>query len=86
MTAESHTLRPIPLAFSLATFLAIGYLACLALALIVPDRGLHTAWLQFFVGFSWSWPGIVIGLVESLVYGFVVGIVFAPIYNFFNGR
>jgi hypothetical protein len=86
MTAEARTLRPIPLALSLATFLAIGYLACLALALIIPDRGLHAPWLQFFPGFAWTWQGIVLGLVESLVYGFVAGVVFAPIYNFFNDR
>jgi len=86
MSEDSRALRPIPLALSLATFLAIGYLACLALALIVPDRGLHAPWLQFFVGFSWTWQGIAIGLVESLVYGFIAGVVFAPIYNFFNDR
>jgi hypothetical protein len=86
MTLEARALRPIPLALSLATFLAIAYLACLALVLIVPDRGLHAAWLQFFPGFAWTWSGIVIGLVESVVYGFVAGLVFAPIYNFFNDR
>ncbi|MBI4367694.1 MAG: hypothetical protein HY543_12865 [Deltaproteobacteria bacterium] len=86
MTTESRALRALPLALSLATFLAIGYLACLALALIVPDRGLHGPWLQFYAGFSWTWQGIVIGLVESLIYGFVAGVVFAPIYNFFNDR
>jgi hypothetical protein len=86
MTAESHALRPIPLALSFATFLAIIYLACLAFALVIPDRGLHGPWLQFFAGFSWTWQGIAIGLVESLVYGFVAGLVFAPIFNFFNER
>jgi len=86
MSAESRALRPIPLALSLATFLVIIYLGCLALAVIVPDRGLHTPWLQFFVGFSWTWQGIVIGLIESLAYGFFAGLVFAPIYNFFNDR
>jgi hypothetical protein len=86
MTADSHSLRAIPLALSLATFLAIVYLACLALALVVPDRGLHAPWLQFFVGFSWTWQGIALGLVESIVYGFIAGVVFAPIYGFFNDR
>lgn len=84
MTANSRPLRPIPLALSLATFLTIGYLACLALSLVVPDRGLHAAWLQFYPGFAWTWGGILIGLVESFAYGFVSGIVFAPIYNFYN--
>ena len=86
MSAESRALRPIPLALSLATFLAISYLGCLLLALVVPDRGLHGPWLQFFAGFSWTWQGIAIGFVESLGYGLFAGLVFAPIYNFFNGR
>ena len=86
MSTETRALRPIPLALSLATFLAVSYLACLALALIVPDRGLHGPWLQFFAGFSWTWQGIAIGLAESIVYGLFAGFVFAPIYNFFNGR
>lgn len=84
MSTEYRALRAIPLGLSLATFLAISYLACLALALVVPDRGLHGPWLQFFVGFSWTWQGIAIGLVESLAYGFFAGVVFAPIYNYFN--
>lgn len=84
MSTEFRALRAIPLGLSLATFLAISYLACLALALVVPDRGLHGPWLQFFVGFSWTWQGIAIGLVESLAYGFFAGVVFAPIYNYFN--
>jgi hypothetical protein len=86
MSTESGALRPIPLALSLAAFLAISYLACLAFALVVPDRGLHGPWLQFFAGFSWTWQGIVIGLVESFGYGLFAGLVFAPIYNFFNDR
>lgn len=73
------------LAFSLASFTALAYLACLTLALVVPDLGLHAPWLQFFPGFGWSFGGIVIGLVESIAYGFISGLVFAPIFNFFDG-
>lgn len=86
MTMQSPSLRSLPLALSLATFLALSYLACLSLALILPGLGLHGPWLQFFAGFSWTWQGILLGLVESVAYGFVAGVVFAPIYNFFNDR
>jgi uncharacterized protein DUF5676 len=84
MNTGTHVLRPLPLALSLAAFLAVAYLACLALALIVPDRGLHTPWLQFYPGFAWTPAGILIGLAESIVYGLFVGAIFAPIYNFFD--
>jgi len=86
MTIETRALRPIPLGLSLATFLAIMYLGCLAFALVVPDRGLHVAWSQVFPAFSWTWYGIVFGLVETAIYGFVAGVIYAPIYNHFNGR
>ena len=81
---EVHSLRALPLALTFATFIAVAYLACLALAIAVPDRGLHAAWLQFYPGFAWTPGGIVIGLAESVIYGFVSGLVFAPIYNFYN--
>jgi len=41
MKGQSNCLRPMQFGLSLGTFLVLGYLACLALALIVPDRGLH---------------------------------------------
>ncbi len=81
---ESCHLRPIQLGLSLGTFLVVGYLACLALTLIVPDRALHQPWLQFFPGFTWTTQGIILGAVLSFVYGFVTGIIFAPIANFFG--
>ncbi len=85
MNGETRALSGKTLAFSLATFLALAYLACIALALVVPNFGLHTPWLQFYPGFSWTFAGIVLGLVESIVYGLLTGAVFAPIYNYFDG-
>lgn len=84
MTDQHPSLRSKPLALTLATFFTVLYLACLALALVVPDRGLHTAWLQFYPGFAWTWLGVAIGFVESIVYGLFAGAIFAPIYNYFN--
>lgn len=86
MNTDTGDLRAIPLALSLGSFLIVAYLACIALALIVPDRGLHAPWLQFYPGFAWTFGGILVGLIESFVYGFVSGLVFAPIFNFFNGN
>ena len=84
MTDQKRCLRPLRLGLSIGTFLIIAYVACLALALVVPDRGLHQPWLQFYPGFAWTWKGILLGLVESFAYGFFTGVVFAPIYNMFN--
>ena len=83
---ESNALRPIRLGLSLGTFLLIGIAACLALSLVVPDRGLHQVWLQFLPDFSWTPQGILLGLVEAFAYGLVSGLVYAPIYNWFDVR
>ena len=84
MTEQMRRLHPVRLGLSIGTFLIIGYLGCLALALIVPDGGLHQPWLQFLPGFKWTMTGILLGIVESFAYGFFAGVVFAPIYNIFN--
>jgi hypothetical protein len=81
---SEHNLRPVQLGLSLGIFLFVAYLACLALALIFPDGGLHRPWLQFYPGFDWTVKGIVIGAAESVIYGFAAGVVFAPIANFFG--
>ena len=84
MNEQSISLRPLQLGLSLGTSILVFYLACLALAIIVPDRGMHQAWLQLFAGFAWTPLGMLIGAVESFVYGLATGLVFAPIANFFG--
>jgi len=84
MTDTAHRLHPVRLGLSIGTFLVIGYLGCLALALIIPGRGLHQPWLQFLPGFDWSATGVLVGLIESFAYGFFTGVVFGPIYNVYN--
>ncbi len=84
MNEQSISLRPLQLGLSVGTFFLITYLACLALALVVPDRGMHQAWLQLLAGFAWTPLGILIGLVDSFAIGLATGLVFAPIANFFG--
>ena len=86
MIEGTGALRPVRFGLSLGTFLLIGYAGCLALAVVVPDRGLHQAWLQFLPGFSWTGAGIALGLFEAFAYGMLSGIIFAPIFNVFNVR
>ena len=84
MNENSISLRPMQLGLSLGTFLLVVYLACVAFAIVAPDRGLHQVWLQFLPGFAWNPQGILIGVVESSIYGLVTGLVFAPIANLFG--
>jgi hypothetical protein len=84
---DRHRLRIVPLGMSLGLFLAISFVLCLLLGLIVPDARLHMVWLQFLPGFVWlTWQSVLLGLVESLAYGWYAAMVFVPLYNFFAGR
>ena len=76
----------ITLGLSLSVFFTIAYLLCLAFILIIPDVRLHVPWFQFLPGFSLSAPGILLGLVESVAYGWYVGLLFGFLFNFFARR
>ena len=82
MSERSNHLKPVSLGLSLGTFLLVLYLACLALAFIVPDTSQH--WLRFLPGFTWTLPGILLGFVEVFAYGLFSGVVYAPIYNWYE--
>jgi hypothetical protein len=86
----SSTYRRIPvvaLGCSLSIFAMLTYSLCVALMFVVPDQGLHRAWLQFlpyFQGLNWS--SYLIGLAEVFVYSWYIALVFAPLYNFIAAR
>jgi hypothetical protein len=80
---------PLPIdafGLSLSVFFAITYLLCVVLRLLVPDVGNHLPWFQFFPGFGWTPSGILLGLIESLAYGWYVALVFGWLFNFFVSR
>lgn len=76
----------ITLGLSLSAFFAVTFLLCLALLLVIPDVGLHVPWFKFLPGFSVSARGIVLGLIESVAYGWYVGLLFGWLFNFFAAR
>ena len=70
---------------SLSLFLALSFVLCVLLGLVVPDFGIPT-WLQFLPGFTWlTWPSF-LGLIESFAYGWYVALIFGPLFNFFAAR
>ena len=88
-TRSTHNTNAIPIfpfGMSLSAFFAITYLACVALRLVVPDVGNHLPWFQFLPGFDWSPAGILLGLVESIAYGWYVALLFGSLFNFFASR
>ena len=87
---EQHRLLiPIvPLGMSLGLFLAIAYVACIIFYLLFPDLILNHAVLTLFLpGFKLlDWQSFLLGLIESYGYGWVVALVFGPLFNFFAAR
>jgi hypothetical protein len=75
--------------WALGIFFVISYILCVLYGLVVPER-LHgmKAFLEAALpAFKWlTFSGFLLGLVESFLYGVYIGIVFVPIYNFFNKR
>lgn len=77
----------IPLGMSLGTFLGLTFVLCVVFDLLFPEMAMHPVWSQLLPGFVWiSWPSFLLGLVESIAYGWYIALVFAPLYNFFVAR
>ena len=65
------------------SLLAVSYVLCVAYDLAF-DQRMYEAWLKLLPGFTWlTWPSFLLGLVETFLYGIYIGLVFAPLYNFF---
>ncbi len=74
----------IPLGLSLGLFLSITYVLCVGFDLLFPNQAMHETWARLLPGFVWlSWPGFVLGLVETFAYGWYVALIFGPLFDFF---
>lgn len=75
-------------AASLAVSAALVYLICVIFQPIFPDWAMYTSdtWMAAFPGFDWTFAGILIGLLESALYGLLAALIFVPVYNFFSAR
>ena len=73
--------------WSLGIFMAITFILCVLYGLVVPQRlhGMSDFLEAVLPAFRWmTFGGILLGVVESFLYGAYIGIVFVPIYNFLN--
>jgi hypothetical protein len=72
---------------SLSAFLAVTYVLCVGYHIVFPNQTVTEMWFAMFPGFTWlSWQSFVLGLIESVVYGWYAAVVFGPLYNFFAAR
>ena len=74
--------------WSIATFTAGSFVVCILYGLIVPESLHMVQFLEITLpGFKWlSISSLLIGLVESFLYGVYAGLVYTPIYNFYNKK
>ena len=77
-----------PIAWTLGTFAAVIYALCAIFQPAFPNWAMYDArlWQAAFPGFSWTWGGVLLGLVESVLYGLLVAVIFVPLYNYFSRR
>jgi hypothetical protein len=76
------------LTWSLGVFGAVTFVLCVLFGLVVPES-LHMGRALEVVlpGFTWlTVPGVLVGLVESFLYGVYSGLAFGLIYNVFARR
>jgi hypothetical protein len=71
----------------LGSFLVVTYLVLVLFDLWFPLQAVNRVWAPLLPGFTWlTWPSFFLGLVEVSAYGWFVGLVFGPLYNFFAAR
>lgn len=83
-----HLIPVFSFGFSLSSFLAISYIFCIVGYVLFPGLPIsHSSLAIFLPGFELlSWRTFLLGLVESLAWGWYVALVFGPLYNFFVSR
>jgi hypothetical protein len=82
-----HTIDWRPFGLGLGLFFSISFVLCVIFDLVFPRHAMYESWMALLPGFTWlSWGSFLLGLVESLAYGFYAALVFCPLYNFFSGK
>lgn len=69
--------------WALGLFAAVTFIVCVIYGLVTPQSlHMHAFLEQVLPAFKWlTWPGFLLGLIESFLYGAYAGLVFCPIYN-----
>ena len=71
---------------SLSFLFAVTYVLCVIWDLVFPGWAMYRVWQPLFPGFGWGVTGFIIGLVESVLYGYYAAVVLVPTYNYLQQR
>lgn len=69
-------------ALALAGTFGLVYYLCILWDYGFPDRAMRGVWQGLFPGFAWTQEGVIVGFLESLLYGLGIGLIFGALYNF----
>lgn len=83
-----QTLNIKVITYALTTLAAAAYAVCALFRPLFPTWAMYdvTLWQALFPGFSWTWSGVVVGLLWTVGYAVFAAVVFVTAYNFFAGR
>lgn len=82
-----NTLNWLPVGLAAGLFLAITFAACVLFDLVWPAAAMHSMWMPLLPGFAWiTWGNFILGLIETLAYGFWIALLFCPLYNYFAAK
>lgn len=70
----------------LTALFAVSYLLCVAWDLIFPAWAMSQLWQPLLPGFAWNATGFLIGLAETVFYGYYIAVIFVPVYNYLHRR
>lgn len=75
------------LGWSLGLFLAITFTVCVLFDLAFPGESMTGLWAPLLPWVEGISPGsYVLGVIETLIYGWFVALIFAPLFNLFAER
>lgn len=82
------SIKTMPVALSLSALFSISYILCVIYGLIVPSSWqMYPLWAKLLPGFQWlNFGSFLLGLIETIIYGFYVAYIFIPLFNYFNLR
>jgi hypothetical protein len=85
---QSHTIPVLALGLASSLFLAISFVFCVLGYVLFPSlpvpHGLLSLVLPGFVLLTWR--SFLLGLIESLGWGWYVSLIFGTLYNYFASR
>lgn len=71
---------------ALGILFAVSYVLCVLFDLVFPGWAMYQVWQGLIPGFGWSVVGLLVGLVETVVYGFFIAVIYVPVYNYLQRR